>query len=227
MRPDVPAAVRGDPLRLRQVLANLVGNAIKFTERGEVVACGRAGRDDARPTSADARAFDVRDTGIGIAPTRCRALFSASPRPTAARRAATAAPGSGWPSPAAGRADGRQHRRRERSRASARSSSSTCRLPAARTSAAVGCSMPPNLAHLRVLVVDDHETNRTVLEHMLDAWGMDVTLAEDGQQALEILRGKTVLRLELRPGARGHADAAHGRHRARRARSGRRQRTRT
>src|SRR5205085_10512069 len=48
------------------------------------------------------------------------------------------------------------------------------------------------LAALRVLVVDDHETNRTVLENMLGAWGMDVTLAQDGQQALDILRGRTV-----------------------------------
>jgi len=47
------------------------------------------------------------------------------------------------------------------------------------------------LAALRVLVVEDHETNRAVLENMLRAWGMDVTLAEDGQQALDILRGKT------------------------------------
>jgi CheY-like chemotaxis protein len=49
-----------------------------------------------------------------------------------------------------------------------------------------------DLSALRVLVVEDHETNRTVLENMLGAWGMDVTLAEDGQQALEILRGNTV-----------------------------------
>jgi CheY-like chemotaxis protein len=49
-----------------------------------------------------------------------------------------------------------------------------------------------DLSTLRVLVVEDHETNRTVLENMLGAWGMDVTLAEDGQQALDILRGKTV-----------------------------------
>jgi len=48
------------------------------------------------------------------------------------------------------------------------------------------------LSGMRVLVVEDHETNRTVLENMLGAWGMDVTLAEDGQQALDILRGRTV-----------------------------------
>jgi len=48
-----------------------------------------------------------------------------------------------------------------------------------------------DLSAMRVLVVEDHETNRTVLENMLGAWGMDVTLAEDGQQALDILRGKT------------------------------------
>jgi CheY-like chemotaxis protein len=48
------------------------------------------------------------------------------------------------------------------------------------------------LSGMRVLVVEDHETNRTVLENMLGAWGMDVTLAADGQQALDILRGRTL-----------------------------------
>ncbi|MGE0653074.1 MAG: ATP-binding protein, partial [Alphaproteobacteria bacterium] len=66
--PDLPAAVLGDPARIRQILFNLIGNAIKFTERGSVaVTVRRAG--------ADALAWTVADTGIGIPPDRIGRLF--------------------------------------------------------------------------------------------------------------------------------------------------------
>ena len=72
VEPDVPAQVRGDPGRLRQVLINLVGNAIKFTDRGEVsVAIERS------PDSPDALQFSVRDTGIGIAAEKQALIFEA------------------------------------------------------------------------------------------------------------------------------------------------------
>ena len=70
--PDVPARVRGDSGRLRQVLINLVGNAIKFTDRGEVsVTIQRS------PDSADALQFSVRDTGIGIPAEKQALIFEA------------------------------------------------------------------------------------------------------------------------------------------------------
>ena len=72
--PDVPRLVRGDPTRLRQVITNLVNNAVKFTERGGVTVtlepCARA--DDRTRLR-----FVVRDTGVGIPPERCAALFDA------------------------------------------------------------------------------------------------------------------------------------------------------
>jgi len=61
--PDVPAAVVGDPGRLKQILTNLVGNAIKFTERGRIVI---AVREDARHAGSTRLHFSVADTGIGI-----------------------------------------------------------------------------------------------------------------------------------------------------------------
>ena len=70
--PDVPARVRGDSGRLRQVLINLVGNAIKFTDRGEVsVTIQRS------PDSTDALQFSVRDTGIGIPAEKQALIFEA------------------------------------------------------------------------------------------------------------------------------------------------------
>jgi two-component system, sensor histidine kinase and response regulator len=68
--PEVPAMLRGDPLRLRQVLINLVSNAVKFTERGEVVVTV-----EADGTDPGALHFAVRDTGIGIAPQHRQRIF--------------------------------------------------------------------------------------------------------------------------------------------------------
>ncbi|MHB1373405.1 MAG: response regulator [Thauera sp.] len=72
--PDVPAVLRGDPTRLRQILTNLIGNAVKFTERGEVeIALRCVDRSNGRVSVA----FDVRDTGCGIPPEKLEAIFGA------------------------------------------------------------------------------------------------------------------------------------------------------
>lgn len=71
---DVPHLVRGDPVRLRQVLTNLIGNAIKFTQWGGIVLSAEAGGDAAVPGLVR---FDISDSGIGIAPDKLPALFAA------------------------------------------------------------------------------------------------------------------------------------------------------
>jgi signal transduction histidine kinase len=70
--PAVPAVVSGDPVRLRQVLTNLLGNAIKFTDHGEVEVAARVVRET--PAHAEIR-FAIRDTGVGIPPDRQAAVF--------------------------------------------------------------------------------------------------------------------------------------------------------
>src|SRR2546427_5860631 len=70
--PDVPHLVRGDPTRVRQVLMNLIGNAIKFTERGEVDVSASAVRRDRDQATVQ---FRVRDTGIGISEQQLATIF--------------------------------------------------------------------------------------------------------------------------------------------------------
>jgi signal transduction histidine kinase/CheY-like chemotaxis protein len=192
--PGLPPMVHADPLRLRQVLTNLIANAIKFTERGEVVIDLRHGQAPDEPGQMMLE-FTVRDTGIGIEPDVLPRLF----------RAFTQAHGGmsrRYGGTGLGLAISKQlielmGGHIEVTSAPGVGSQFVFSVPVLTATGSVDSSLADldgsELSTLRVLVVEDHETNRTVLENMLGAWGMDVTLAEDGQQALDILRGNTVL----------------------------------
>lgn len=96
VEPDLPDTLVGDPVRLRQILVNLMGNAIKFTEQGEVVVeVERRGEPQNERTVR--LHFSVRDTGIGILPRNNRQCSRPLRRRTPQPRAALAEPGWGWP----------------------------------------------------------------------------------------------------------------------------------
>jgi CheY-like chemotaxis protein len=193
--PGLPAAVHGDPLRLRQVLTNLIANALKFTERGEVVVDLRlknpAPDAGVEPGTAPLwLVFNVRDTGIGIAAEVLPRLFSAFTQAHGGMSRRYGGTGLGL-------AISKQLIELMGGQIQVRSqpgigSQFIVEVPVEPARGVVAETDGGELSALRVLVVEDHETNRTVLENMLGAWGMDVTLAGDGQQALDILRGKTV-----------------------------------
>ncbi len=185
----LPAMVHGDALRLRQVLTNLVANAIKFTDHGEVVVDLR--RAVAPPGAPDDgrlwAEFSVRDTGIGISAEVQPLLFSAFTQGSSgmARRYG----GTGL-----GLAISRQLVELMGGRITVQShpgvgSDFRFTVPlapaesAADSSAADARSMPP----LRVLVADDNDTNRAVLQGLLAGWGLGCVLARDGQEALDLL----------------------------------------
>ncbi len=190
--PSVPAAVRGDPLRLRQVLTNLVGNAIKFTERGEVVLDVTA-EPAAQPDLIDATAayrlhFVVRDTGIGIPPEALAKLFTVFMQAdqTMARRYG----GTGL-----GLAITKQLVELMGGRIGVESrvgEGSTFRFDVM-LAAGDPATVPPAadaaaLAGKRVIVVEDNPTNRSILESQLRLLAIDCATAENGVQALELLR---------------------------------------
>ena len=183
---DLPRRLRGDPGRLRQVITNLLGNGIKFTEKGEVVI--RVFKES--ETDKDiVVGFEVRDTGIGIAPDIQGRLFQAF---TQADNSTTRKFGG----TGLGLAISRQLVDMMGGKIGVRSepgSGSTFWFNA-RLEKQVGPVEPPpsiyfrDLFDLRVLVVDDNATNRQILRHQLFAWKMQKGSAANAHEALQLLR---------------------------------------
>jgi two-component system, sensor histidine kinase and response regulator len=184
IHPGAAVVLRGDPGRLRQVLANLVGNAVKFTANGEVaVAAGVARLGGGRATVR----IDVRDTGIGIAPAALPTLFEPFTQAdgSTTRRFGGTGLGLAISKRLVELMGG------EMGVASRLGEGSTFWFTAdleLRPEAAIVTAPAAGLGQLRVLIVDDHRTNRQVLHHQLAAWGVRTAEAHDGAVALEQLR---------------------------------------
>jgi signal transduction histidine kinase/DNA-binding response OmpR family regulator len=184
IRPGVPAGLVGDPTRLRQVLVNLLGNAIKFTERGEVVV-----RVDVDPEQADPGMlhFSVSDTGMGIATAKLESIFAAFTQAdnsttrrfggtglglTICKRLVELMGGNIGVESAEGRGTtfhftaryGLEHDLDDRDR-----------------------SIPPDVRGIPVLVVDDNATNRRILAEHLFRFGMRPIAVEGARAALQEL----------------------------------------
>ncbi|HVH07535.1 MAG TPA: response regulator, partial [Myxococcota bacterium] len=179
----VPDAVRADPARLRQILTNLVGNAIKFTERGEVVVTV----DPLPGDDADRIAvrFEVRDTGIGIPADAHAQLFE----PFAQADASTTRRfgGSGL-----GLAICRQLVEQMGGTIGFESEAGAGSrfffdVVVARAERAAPSAGAEDVVGMRILVVDDNATNREILQHRLLSWGARTGSAKDGTEALREL----------------------------------------
>jgi two-component system, sensor histidine kinase and response regulator len=181
--PGVPGALVGDPLRLRQILVNLVGNAIKFTERGHVLVSVRPDSDHAEPGMLR---FSVVDTGIGVAPEHQEAIFEAFSQAdgSTTRRFGGTGLGLAISSTLVAMMHGRIWVE------SAPGEGSTFSFTASfgvgpDTMVSRERRLPPGL---RVLVIDDNPVNRRILVGQLTRWDATPLLASGGQEALELLQ---------------------------------------
>jgi two-component system, sensor histidine kinase and response regulator len=179
---DVPAKVRSDPMRLRQILINLVGNAIKFTDAGEVIVRVKAIGDDGLLR------FEVIDTGIGISEAAQADIFNAFSQADSfttrkyggtglglaiCRELATLMGGQIGVDSAVGR--GSIFWVEVRLAPVVELTPTFTRLPRLR------------LVGLRALIVDDNTSNREILAQHLNSWGVEVIAAESSMDALAVL----------------------------------------
>ena len=189
---DVPRGVVGDPVRIRQILMNLLNNAVKFTERGEVVLSVSTMMPAARgqPGEATLLSFEVRDTGIGIPPERMNRLFRSFSQvdPSTTRRyggtglglvitkrlvelmggeiRVESAPGVG-------------------TTFSFTLPGEVAELPGSQSRGA----MIRAISGARILIVDDNRTNRLILGQKFRAWGLVPLCCASGREGLEMLAG--------------------------------------
>jgi PAS domain S-box-containing protein len=184
--PDVPDGLVGDPGRLRQVILNLVGNAIKFTEKGEVavdVSTAERGSDNVRLR------FTVRDTGIGIPEDKQWEIFGAFVQADASttRRYGGTGLGLTISSQLVEMMDGRMWLDSEPGKGS--QFHFIARFGVAPEAVEPLAAAARDLRGLRVLVVDDNATNRQILSEILASWRMRASAVESAAAALESLRG--------------------------------------
>ncbi len=182
---DVPGALQGDPGRLRQVLTNLVGNALKFTEEGEVVVYVRLVED--RPEEAVV-SFEVRDTGIGMTKEQQGRIFQSFSQAddSTTRRYGGTGLGLAISKQLVELMGGEIGLESELGEGSTFYFTVPLKKRAKREQPAL--ETLADIDGLRVLIVDDNETNRRVLSKQVAPWGVRNESAEDGPEGLRILR---------------------------------------
>jgi two-component system, sensor histidine kinase and response regulator len=191
---DMPPLVRGDPVRIQQILTNLVGNAVKFTDDGEVVI--RVSVDKLEGEQVRVR-FRVSDTGIGIPEDKQAQLFTAFTQADTSTTRLYGGTGLGLAiskrlTELMGGEIGLESK-------VGKGSTFWFAIEIARADAEQRVQDAKRLVGLRTLVVDDNETNREFLLELLGNWGLRADAAKSGAEALRLLNSaaRTGVRYDL------------------------------
>ena len=182
--PAVPPGMQGDPGRLRQILVNLLNNAIKFTDAGEV------GIEVSLEKDADSQAtirFNISDTGIGIQPDRVNSLFEAFTQADASTTRQYGGTGLGLTisKQLCEMMGGNIFVKSDPGKGS--TFSFTVVLEKQSTQKPISYIVPSRARDLHILIVDDNDTNRRILSAYLDQWGYHYAEASSARKALELM----------------------------------------
>jgi CheY-like chemotaxis protein/nitrogen-specific signal transduction histidine kinase len=180
---DMPEAITGDPARLRQVLVNLLGNAIKYTDEGEVVL-------SVLPKGQDEILFEIRDTGIGIPEEKVDIIFQPFSRVDESFSSKYEGAGLGLAisKKLVEMMGGSIWVESDESQGSTFSFTIIAKAVPGKPKA-VPTGLQPKLEGKNVLIVDDNKTNRIILGKQLNSWGMISVPKPSGQEALALIRG--------------------------------------
>ena len=180
--PDVPDLIIGDPVRLTQIIVNLIGNAIKFTEKGEIVVHAKKEVEEGGEIKLR---FTVSDTGIGIPEDRQKAIFEAFTQAdgSSTRKYGGTGLGLSISSQLVAMMGGQIWVKSKPREGSMFGFTATFGFrPRVEDSEMI------NLRNMPVLVVDDNVTSLRVLEELLRNWGAQPVSARDAQTALSIMQ---------------------------------------
>jgi signal transduction histidine kinase/CheY-like chemotaxis protein len=185
IKPDVPQGLVGDDQRLRQIVVNLVGNAIKFTEKGEVVV--EVSRVEKRADSVDLE-FAVRDTGIGISEENQKRIFNAFEQADGSTTRQFGGTGLGLSisSELVRMMGGRIWVESELRKGSVFRFCATFGL--SKVNLQKTQPLPAGLHNVPVLVVDDNTTNLRILQDALIQWGMTPHLASSAIEGIDAMK---------------------------------------
>jgi two-component system sensor histidine kinase/response regulator len=181
--PEIPRCVRADSNRLRQIILNLLGNAIKFTHHGEVALKVQKEIDE---TGDDLFHFTVSDTGIGIPHDKLETVFQpfAQADSSTTRRYGGTGLGLSISMRLVHMMGGKIWLQSEIGKGSTFNFTLRLGIPESQSIEPDAIPEPDSLLSVKVLIVDDNQTNLRILEAMLTRWGMRTTLVSSGEQAL-------------------------------------------
>ena len=184
--PNVPTRMVGDPLRLRQVITNLVGNAIKFTDTGEVAIHVEQDSSSENPAHLT---FAVSDTGIGIGADKLTRIFSAFTQADSSttRRYGGSGLGLAIVERLVGLMDGRVWAESTPGRGSTFSFTAHFEIDDARSDAHP-IALMPDLVGAKILITDDNQTSRSILAEMLTRHGACVAQSASATDSLSLIR---------------------------------------